>query len=137
MPKWGKIAKSGHTVSNITDFLFQVGHTNPRVELWLADLSGGSIEKKQILAPFSLSNEEAHFSWVVWPNQDQFENNYEVQATHPTTSRNSVNVMRSYFLRKNFSSKLKRMQIVKLKIFENANNRHENTLATIFFATGT
>ena len=72
MPKWGKIAKSGHTVSNITDFLFQVGHTNPRVELWLADLSGGSIEKKQILAPFSLSNEEAHFSWVVWPNQDQF-----------------------------------------------------------------
>ena len=49
-----------------------MGHNNPKVELWMADMSGGSIQRKQILPPYSLSNEEAHFSWVTWANADRF-----------------------------------------------------------------
>jgi hypothetical protein len=51
---------------------FQVGRNNPKIELWLADMSSGNIAKKQILPPFSLANDEAHFSWVTWPTNDQF-----------------------------------------------------------------
>jgi hypothetical protein len=35
-------------------------------------MSSNGIEKKRILPPSSLSNDEAHFSWVTWPNNDQF-----------------------------------------------------------------
>jgi len=45
---------------------------NPKVELYLADLSNNGIKKKLILPPASLDYEEVHFSWVTWANEDKF-----------------------------------------------------------------
>lgn len=50
----------------------KVNGRNPTIQLWLANLTDESIEKKQILPPSSLANQgETHFSWVTWANQGQ------------------------------------------------------------------
>jgi hypothetical protein len=55
---------------------FQVNTTNPDVELWFADFSDGTIRKRQVAPPNSLSSSgEVHFSAVTWAD----ENNFAVQ----------------------------------------------------------
>ena len=49
----------------------KVGNTNPKISLYLTDLTGGAMEKKRILPPQSLLDEEVHFAQVTWADQGE------------------------------------------------------------------